>query len=62
MLKNVMLEEEMEFYLKGNGYKVENEEGIDSILVVEEAINLGYNSYSLDGIGKLAETLVFIKE
>lgn len=63
MLKEIMLEEEMEQYCYDNDLKilVGEERLLDSGLVVEHAINLGYESYMLDGMGKLRETLIFIK-
>lgn len=62
MLKDIMLESEMEEYLTSHAYEVTDSEGcIDSTKVVDEAIELGYDSYMLDGNGVLNQTLVFIK-
>lgn len=65
MLKNIMLEYDMEEYLLNNGYDVEDEEGcIDSSRIIEEALGLGYNSYLLENEieGKYRDTYVFITE
>jgi len=44
--RNFMTEEEMENYLIGNGYEifVGDEKLLDSTLVIEHAIELGYES------------------
>ena len=61
-LKEKMLEAEMVKYLKENAYFVEDEDGcVDSTLVVDYAIDLGYESYSLEGLGELDQTLIFIR-
>lgn len=65
MLKNVMLERDMEEYLLKNDYDVVDEEGcINSSNVIEEALFLGYNSYLLENetYGKYHDTYVFIIE
>ncbi len=64
MLKNVMLEGDMEQYLIDNSYNIfENKENLlDSTLVVEHAIDLGYESYMIYGSGSFDETLIFIKK
>lgn len=63
-LKAVMLEAEMEKYLSQNGYTIEDEEGTDSTLVVQYALEeLGYESYILESDGqKLDQTLIFVKK
>lgn len=64
MLKNVMLEGEMEQYLIDNGYDVSTGEEnlLDSCKVVDHAINLDYEPYMMDGAGDFNQTLVFIRK
>lgn len=65
MLKNIMLERDMEEYLLKNDYDVVDEEGcINSLKVIEEALFLGYNSYLLENeiYGEYHDTYVFIIE
>jgi len=61
-VKKIMLEDEMEQYCIDNELEIfEGEERLlDSTLVIEHAINLGYESYLLDGEGDFDQTLVFI--
>lgn len=61
VLKDKMLESEMEQYLLANGFDIQDEV-IDSTKVVEEAIKLGYDSYLLEGNGDLCSTLIFIRK
>lgn len=63
MLKEKMLEKEMEKYLIQNNYHIEDKEGVtDSCLVADYAADLGYDSYMLEGSGELDQTLIFIKK
>lgn len=64
MLKNVMLERDMEEYLLKNDYDVVDEGCINSSKVIEEALYLGYNSYLLENeiYGEYHDTYVFIRE
>ncbi|QZA69512.1 hypothetical protein 035JT004_282 [Bacillus phage 035JT004] len=63
MLKNIMLETEMEEHLAKNGYNIYDEEScIDSVAVADIACDeLGYDSYMMEGSGSLNQTLIFIK-
>lgn len=63
MLKSIMLEEEMENLLeKEKNYKIRVNGITDSTKVVDVANELGYESYMLEGNGKLDQTLIFIKK
>ena len=64
-MKNIMFENEMEEYLIYNGYNIEDEGGcLDSTLVIEEAIKIGYKNYLLsnEDNGKYHDTYIFILE
>jgi len=67
MMKSTLLEREMEELLGKLGYNLyvgsEDDATIDSSVVVDSAMDLGYTPYVLSGEGQpLNETLVFVKE